>query len=150
MRIATSTAYESQYVQIDNLYAQYQQQSNELSTGKSLNYPSDDPTVIAQDLAVRADGKVQTQVGSNLTNLNNELSAVDGSLSTLTSILQSARPCDRRRERFDHLGTAAANRNAGRSALAGDGRSGEHAVQRQVRVLRDRRTGERPARAGFG
>jgi flagellar hook-associated protein 3 FlgL len=91
MRIATSTAYESQYVQIDNLYAQYQQQSNELSTGKSLNYPSDDPTVIAQDLAVRADGKVQTQVGSNLTNLNNELSAVDGSLSTLTSILQSAR-----------------------------------------------------------
>jgi flagellar hook-associated protein 3 FlgL len=91
MRIATSTVYDSQFVQIDNLYAQYQQESNELSTGKSLNYPSDDPTVIAQDLAVRADNSVQTQVGKNLTNLSDQLTTVDGALSTLTNILQSAR-----------------------------------------------------------
>lgn len=91
MRIATSTIYSDQTQSIDNLQALYQQQGQELSTGKALNVPSDNPTVIAQDLAVRTDAAVSTQIGSNLTNLNNELSTVDGALSSLTNILQSAR-----------------------------------------------------------
>ena len=91
MRIATSTIYNDQTQSIDNLQALYQQQGQELSTGKALNVPSDNPTVIAQDLAVRTDAAVSTQIGSNLTNLNNELSTVDGALSSLTNILQSAR-----------------------------------------------------------
>lgn len=91
MRIATSTIYDSQTSSIDNLQAIYQQQGQELSTGKALNAPSDDPTVIAQDLAVRNDNAVTTQIGTNLTSLSNELTAVDGSLSSLTSIMQSAR-----------------------------------------------------------
>ena len=91
MRIATSTIYDSQTSSIDNLEAIYQQQGQELSTGKALNAPSDNPTVIAQDLAVRNDNAVTTQVGSNLTGLSNELTTVDGALSSLTSIMQSAR-----------------------------------------------------------
>jgi flagellar hook-associated protein 3 FlgL len=91
MRIATSSLYDSQSNSIDNLYATYQNEGQQLSTGKSLNAPSDDPTVIAQDLTVRADNSVQTQIGKNLTNLGNELTTVDGSLSSLTNILQSAR-----------------------------------------------------------
>jgi flagellar hook-associated protein 3 FlgL len=91
MRIATSTIYVNQTVAIDNLEAQYQEQGQELSTGIALNEPSDDPTVIAQDLAVRNDSAVTTQVGQNLTGLNNLLSTTDSTLSSLTSILQSAR-----------------------------------------------------------
>lgn len=91
MRIATSTVYDNQASSIDNLVAQYQQYGNTLSTGKQLNVPSDDPTAIAQDLAVRTDGVVTTQVGKNLTNLSSELATVDGALSSLTSVLQSAR-----------------------------------------------------------
>ena len=91
MRIATSTIYNDQTQSIDNLQALYQLQGQELSTGKALNVPSDNPTVIAQDLAVRTDAAVSTQIGSNLTNLNNELSTVDGALSSLTNILQSSR-----------------------------------------------------------
>ncbi len=91
MRIATSTLYSENTNQIDNLTAQYAQQGNELSTGKSLNVPSDDPQQIAQDLAVRNDNAVTTQVGKNLTNLSNQLSTVDGALSSLTNILQSVR-----------------------------------------------------------
>jgi flagellar hook-associated protein 3 FlgL len=91
MRIATSTIYSEQTLAIENLEAQYQAQGQELSTGISLNEPSDDPTVIAQDLSVRNDSAVTTQVGENLTGLNNLLSTTDSSLSTLTSILQSAR-----------------------------------------------------------
>src|ERR1700760_3639401 len=91
MRIATSTLYNEQSSSIDNLYSTYQTQGQQLSTGKSLNAPSDDPTVIAQDLTVRADNVVQTQIGKNYTDLTNQLTSVDGSLSSLTNILQSAR-----------------------------------------------------------
>jgi flagellar hook-associated protein 3 FlgL len=91
MRIATSTIYVDQTIAIDNLEAQYQQQGQELSTGIALNEPSDDPTVIAQDLSVRNDSAVTAQVGQNLTGLNNLLSTTDSTLSSLTSILQSAR-----------------------------------------------------------
>ena len=91
MRIATSTVYDNQASSIDTLVAQQQQYGNTLSTGKALNAPSDDPTEIAQDLAVRSDNVVTTQVGKNLTNLSSELSTVDGALSSLTNVLQSAR-----------------------------------------------------------
>ena len=91
MRIATSTIYSNQTLSIENLESQYQQQGQELSTGIALNEPSDNPTVIAQDLEVRNDSAVTTQIGQNLTGLNNVLSTTDSTLSSLTSILQSAR-----------------------------------------------------------
>ena len=52
MRIATSTIYDNQTTSIDNLVAQQQQYGAELSSGKRLNAPSDDPTEISQDLSV--------------------------------------------------------------------------------------------------
>lgn len=91
MRIATSTIYSNQTLSIENLESQYQLQGQELSTGISLNEPSDDPTIIAQDLSVRNDSAVTTQVGQNLTGLNNMLATTDSTLSSLTSLLQSAR-----------------------------------------------------------
>lgn len=91
MRIATSTVFDNQTTSIDNTYASYQLEGNELSTGKSLNVPSDNPTQIAQDLSVRADNSVQTQEGKNFSDLGNQLSSVDGALSSLTSVMQSAR-----------------------------------------------------------
>ena len=91
MRIATSTVYSNQTLSIENLESQYELQGQELSTGISLNEPSDDPTTIAQDLSVRNDSTVTTQIGQNLTGLNNLLSTTDSTLSSLTSVLQSAR-----------------------------------------------------------
>jgi len=91
MRIATSTVYNNQTLQLDNLEATYQQYGAELSSGKSLNQPSDNPTVIAQDLSVRNDSAVTTQIGQNLTNLNSQLTSVDGARSSLAGGLQNAR-----------------------------------------------------------
>lgn len=91
MRIATSTIYTNQTLSIENLESQYQAQGQQLSTGISLNEPSDNPTVIAQDLSLRNDSLVTTQIGQNLTGLNNLLSTTDSTLSSLTSVLQSAR-----------------------------------------------------------
>ena len=91
MRISTSQVFEQQTFQIDNLNAQQVNFANELSTGKSVNLPSDDPTQIAQDIAFRADITVQTQVGSNLSNAAQQLNSTDTALSNVTNALQSAR-----------------------------------------------------------
>jgi len=91
MRIATSTIFSNQTNALDDLEATYEQEGQELSSGIALSEPSDGPTIIAQDLAIRNDSAVTTQVGSNLTNLNSLLSTTDSTLSSLTSLLQSAR-----------------------------------------------------------
>lgn len=91
MRIATSTIYDSQANSIDNLVAQQQQLGQSLSSGKSLNAPSDDPTQIAQDLELRSSLAAENQGSSNITNVKAQLTTVDGALSTLTDIVQKVR-----------------------------------------------------------
>ena len=91
MRISTATVYANQTAAIDALFAQQEQYGQQLSTGKVLNNPQDDPTQIAQDLAVKTDNAVQSQITTNLTNASNQLTSVDGALGSVTSVLQSAR-----------------------------------------------------------
>jgi flagellar hook-associated protein 3 FlgL len=91
MRISTDSIYQQQISAIDNITAQEALYGEQLSTGKAVNVPGDDPTQIAQDLSVRTDIGVQTQVGENLSNVSSQLTTVDGALSSLTSVLQSAR-----------------------------------------------------------
>jgi flagellar hook-associated protein 3 FlgL len=91
MRIATSTIYNQQVVSIDNLSASYQNLGQQLSTGKSLNAPGDGPTVIGQDLTIA--GTIAGENGdvTNASAATNELNFVDGTLASLTNILQQAR-----------------------------------------------------------
>jgi len=91
MRIATSQIFEHQTSSIDNLTALQQQYGDELSTGKRLNMPSDDPTHIAQDLSLRTQIAQGNQTGDNLANVSAELTTVDGALSSVTDVLQKAR-----------------------------------------------------------
>lgn len=91
MRISTDSIYEQQVASIDNITAQEALYGQQISSGKAVNAPGDDPTQIAQDLSARTDIGVQTQVGQNLTNVSSQLTTVDGALSSLTSVLQSAR-----------------------------------------------------------
>ena len=91
MRIATSQIFDQQTASIDNLSALQQQQGNELSSGKRLNKPSDDPTHIAQDLSLRTQIAQGNQTGDNVANLSAELTTVDGALSSVTDVLQQAR-----------------------------------------------------------
>ncbi len=91
MRISTDSIYQQQISAIDNITAQEALYGEQLSTGKAVNVPGDDPTQIAQDLSVRTEIGVQTQVGQNLTNVSSQLTTVDGALSSLTNVLQSAR-----------------------------------------------------------
>jgi flagellar hook-associated protein 3 FlgL len=91
MRIATSTIYDQQTTSIDNLSSQYTTIGNQLSTGKSLNVPSDDPSVVAQDLTLSNTINSETGYSANATAATNQLTNTDSVLSSLTSVLQSAR-----------------------------------------------------------
>lgn len=91
MRIATSTIYSEQTSAILNLAAQYQDIGQQLSTGKSLNFPSDAPTDIGLDLATNATIGLEQQADKNLRDSLGELTTTDSSLASLTAVIQSAR-----------------------------------------------------------
>src|ERR1700679_1394325 len=91
MRIATSTIYSDQTQSIDGLSAQYQALGQDLSTGKSLNVPSDDPSQVSQALTLTTTIAQENGDSSNATAATNELTFTDSTLSSLTSLLQTAR-----------------------------------------------------------
>ncbi|MDB5073637.1 MAG: flagellar hook-associated protein 3 [Candidatus Eremiobacteraeota bacterium] len=91
MRIATSTIYAQQTSAITDQQALYQQIGNQLSTGKQLQDPSDDPARIAQDLTLHSSIDATNQQSTNVQSAVSELTTTDSALSSLTSVLQSAR-----------------------------------------------------------
>jgi flagellar hook-associated protein 3 FlgL len=91
MRIATSTIYNNQISSIDGLSAQFQSLGEDLSTGKSLNVPSDDPSQVSQDLSITTTIAAENGDASNATAAQNELTFTDSTLSSLTGLLQTAR-----------------------------------------------------------
>ncbi len=91
MRIATSTIYAQQTAAIDNQQTLYAQLGQQLSSGKSLQSPSDDPTQIAQDLSLHTSIDVGNEQTTNAQNATSELTTTDSALASLTSVMQSAR-----------------------------------------------------------
>ncbi|MDP9018490.1 MAG: flagellar hook-associated protein FlgL [Candidatus Eremiobacteraeota bacterium] len=91
MRIATSTIYDQQTTAIDNQVANQANLGNQLSTGKALNTPSDDPTHIAQDLTLHTAIAQGNTTVSNTSDSTAELNTVDQALSSLTNIIQQTR-----------------------------------------------------------
>jgi flagellar hook-associated protein 3 FlgL len=91
MRIATSTIYDQQTTSIDNLSSQYQNIGQQLSSGKSLNVPSDDPSIVSQDLTLNATIASENADASNATSAQNQLTFTDTALNSLTTVLQTAR-----------------------------------------------------------
>jgi flagellar hook-associated protein 3 FlgL len=91
MRIATSTIYEQQTAAITGQAALYAQIGQQLSSGKQLSDPSDDPGRIAQDLSLHTAIDATNQQATNVQNAVSELTTTDSALSSLTSVLQSAR-----------------------------------------------------------
>jgi flagellar hook-associated protein 3 FlgL len=91
MRIATSTMYAQQTAAITDQESLYQLIGNQLSTGKQLQDPSDDPARIAQDLTLHTAIDATNQQATNVQSAVSELTTTDSALSSLTSVLQSAR-----------------------------------------------------------
>jgi flagellar hook-associated protein 3 FlgL len=91
MRIATSTIYAQQTAAIDDQQTLYAQIGQQLSSGKQVTNPSDDPARIAQDLSLHTAIDETNQQSTNVQSAVSELTTTDSALSSLTSVLQSAR-----------------------------------------------------------
>src|SRR6202165_381649 len=91
MRIATSMIYAQQTAAIDDQQALYAQIGQQLSSGKQLTAPGDDPARIAQDLTLHTTIDQQNQQSTNTQSAVSELTSTDSALSSLTQVLQSAR-----------------------------------------------------------
>ena len=91
MRISTTNLFDQQTFAIDSLMFTQTQLGNELSGGKKLVQPSDDPSQIAQDLTVRSAISDTTTSAQNTQQASDELTEVDSVMSELTSALQNAR-----------------------------------------------------------
>jgi len=91
MRISTTNLFDQQTFAIDNLMFTQSTLGNELSGGKKLIDPSDDPSQIAQDLQVRSTIADTTTSAQNTQQAGDELTEVDSTIGELTSALQSAR-----------------------------------------------------------
>jgi flagellar hook-associated protein 3 FlgL len=91
MRIATSTIYAQQTAAIDDQQALYASIGQQLSSGKQLTDPSDDPARIAQDLNLHTVIDETNQQSTNVQSATSQLTTTDSALSSLTSVLQSAR-----------------------------------------------------------
>src|SRR5581483_381994 len=90
MRIATSTLYAQQTAAMDNQTALEANLGQQLSSGKKLNAPSDDPRQIAEDLQLHVAIDTTTQQSTNVQSAVSELTQTDSALSSLTSVMQSA------------------------------------------------------------
>ena len=86
MRIATSTIYAQQTAAIDDQQSLYAQIGQNLSTGKQLNDPSDDPARIAQDLSLHTAIDETNQQSTNVQSAVSELTTTDSALSGLSTI----------------------------------------------------------------
>ena len=139
MRIATSTIYAQQTAAIDDQAAHVRATSaQQLSSGKQLNAPSDDPDArSARTCSLHISIDTTTQQSTNVKNAVSELTSTDSALSSLTSVLQSARTLAIQGA-SDTLTARPAHgaREPDRPAAAAVDRDRQHAVRRQVHLRR--------------
>jgi flagellar hook-associated protein 3 FlgL len=90
MRIATNTYADSMLNQFNTLAAQQYKLQNQVSTGLSLQAPSDNPTAMQNTLSDLEQQAAQTQYSANITTLQTRATSVDSVLQSLQTIVSQA------------------------------------------------------------
>jgi len=91
MRISTSQIYGSGVLGIERNQNELLKLQNQISSGRRMLTPADDPIAAAQALAVTQSQKVAAQYAKNQGDASDRLGLVDSQLSALTDVLQSVR-----------------------------------------------------------
>jgi len=91
MRIATKTIYDNGVSQLNSLQAQLQKTQMQLSTGRRVVTPSDDPVASARALEVSQSKEMNTQFSANRSNAKASLSLVDNTLANTDDLLQEVK-----------------------------------------------------------
>lgn len=88
MRISTSQLFDSATTGILRNQTNLAKLQNQLSTGKKLNNPSDDPVAAEQVLITTQQQAVNSQFADNQNNAADQIAFMDGRLSAVTDTLQ--------------------------------------------------------------
>jgi flagellar hook-associated protein 3 FlgL len=91
MRVGDNFMYQNYVSTLSNLKSQMDQATEEVSSGKKVVVPSDDPSAYAQNLEVLSQLSQNTQYKSNLTSLQTLSGYYQNSLNTVSSVLTSAK-----------------------------------------------------------
>lgn len=91
MRISTNQIYDAGTRNIDNNQAALYKLQNQLSTGRRVLTPEDDPVAAAQALLVTQASDMNTQQMSNQSTAKSQLGLVDSQLSTLNNLISNTR-----------------------------------------------------------
>ena len=91
MRISTSTIYASGIATMQQQTSNLMQTQQQLSSGRRMLSPADDPVAAAQALQVSQSQSINTQYGTNVGTANTSLTLEGSTLGSITTLLQSVR-----------------------------------------------------------
>lgn len=90
MRISTNTMYEVGSARISELQSSLSKMQQQISSGRRIMTPEDDPVGAARALVVTQAQSVNEQFGINRQNAQSALNAEEGALASITTLLQDA------------------------------------------------------------
>ena len=91
MRVSTGMTFESGTLGITRNQGELYKLQNQLSTGRRVNSPSDDPVASSQILLSTQSQAVNQQYLDNIATASDRLGLLEGNLSGVTDVLQSIR-----------------------------------------------------------
>src|SRR5512135_2685321 len=91
MRISTSSIYDANVTNMNNLEVQIAQTQQQISTGNRIQSPADDPTGAARIVELNQANSVVTQYGTNNNAAQNTLSLSENILQSVTTLLQTVK-----------------------------------------------------------
>lgn len=91
MRISTSTLYATGLSRLSELQSGMLKAQQQISTGRRILTPADDPVAAARALDLTQGQSVNAQYGSNRMNAKSALSQEEGALQSLTNLIQDIR-----------------------------------------------------------
>jgi flagellar hook-associated protein 3 FlgL len=91
MRISTNTIFEAGGARISDLQVGLSKTQQQISTGRKILTPADDPVASARALVVSQSDSMNDQFGINRQNAKSSLSALENTLAGVTELLQDAK-----------------------------------------------------------
>lgn len=91
MRISTTTLFEANSSKLSDLQARLMQTQQQISSGRRIQTPADDPIASARAYEVNQARSVNEQYATNRRNVKDSLSLEEGALQSVTSLLQDVK-----------------------------------------------------------
>jgi len=88
MRISTQTLFESGATQLGSLQSNLVKTQQQIASGRRILNPSDDPVGAARALEISQSQSINTQYGANRQQAMSALTGVEGTLSSVTALMQ--------------------------------------------------------------